>query len=439
MQNKRKQVMFLLPFLILAMAALVASFVYDIFANRVLETEGRKQEMEQEKVELELVYAYQNPQWNSAIENLVHSFEKDNPGIRIHYEISYEDTVYEDILSKRIARNELGDIVQLKTPKAYAAGGLLGEIDDDVAAQVSSLYSYDGKVYGVGAVESTWGVLYNKTLFDSYGLKEPETWEEFLDICGFLKRRRITPVGVGGGDLWHMEYWVNHFFRTDVISSDGDWLKKCQTGETSWTDEEPQEMIRHLCQLFQNGYVNENWMTTTDTSLSYRMSEGEMVMIYTGPWTAKMIEKLHPELELGWFYVPDENGMTIASDNLDTFWSVTASCAEDPQKYEAAMTFLNYFYSRDAYAQLCNDSCTFPLSEAEVPYERNSLMEDVWKSFEGADQRVPVYIGNEDTPEAFERNMLEVVKEILEGTRTPEEGLQEIQNRWEQCSVGGES
>ena len=32
--------------------------------------------------------------------------------------------------------------------------------------------------------------------------------------------------------------------------------------------------------------------------------------------------------------------------------SITASCAEDPEKYEAAMTFLNYFYSEEAYSRL---------------------------------------------------------------------------------------
>ena len=42
-------------------------------------------------------------------------FEKKYPNIKVNYEVNYEDKVYEDILIKKIARNELGDIVQLKT------------------------------------------------------------------------------------------------------------------------------------------------------------------------------------------------------------------------------------------------------------------------------------------------------------------------------------
>lgn len=436
-QKKKRKIMFLIPFLVLALLMLGVSLLYDIFVNR---QQGNEMEdlSSGEIVELQLVYAYQNSQWNSAIENVIKSFGKEHQDIVIQYEINYEDTVYEDLLSKRVARNELGDIVQLKTPEAYAASGLLGEISGDVAEQVSSVYEYDGRIYGVGAVESTWGILYNKTLFDRYGLKEPETYEDFLDICGYLSRRDITPVGVAGEDLWHMEFWVNHFFRTDVLKNDPDWLKKCEAGQVRWTDEAPRRMMDHLCQLFETGYVNDDWMASADTGLSYDMSQGEFAMIYTGPWTAEAIEKLQPEMELGWFYVPDENGTVCASDNLDTFWSVTAACAEDPEKYEAAMTFLNYFYSQDAYLEVCEDSSAFPLTSAQIQYEEGSFMEDVWNSFESADQKISTYIGNENTPEEFEKSMLEIVQETLNGAWTSREGLERIQGVWELCS-GGES
>ena len=79
-------------------------------------------------------------------------------------------------------------------------------------------YTYDvgGKTYAVGAVESTSGIIYNKEIFERYGLSVPQTYQDFLNICKTLKSKGIDPIGVGGSDLWHMEYWVNHFFRTDV-------------------------------------------------------------------------------------------------------------------------------------------------------------------------------------------------------------------------------
>lgn len=438
-QQKRKtKVMFLIPFVVLALITLGISLLYDVIVNGTRET-GEEETAEAETVELELTYAYQNSQWNAAIENMIRGFEEEHPEIDVQYEINYEDNVYEDLLSKRIARGELGDIVQLKTPETYAASGLLAAIPEEVAGAVSNVYAYRDQVYGVGVVESTWGILYNRSLFARYGLDEPETYEDFLEICGFLQRRDITPIGVGGADLWHMEFWVNHFFRTDVLAQDGDWLKKCAAGEVRWTDEVPARMMAHLGQLFENRYVNGDWITATDTSLSYKMAGEEIAMVYTGPWTAETVQKLNPDMELGWFYVPDENGTVRASDNLDTFWSITASCAEDPEKYRAAVTFLEYFYSGDAYAQFCEDSATFPLTGTEPQYGEDSLLGDAWGAFTLADQRVSTYIGNEDTPQEFERSMLEIVRKTLDGDCSREEGLRQIQQAWERGSEGGRS
>ena len=438
-QQKRKtKVMFLIPFVVLALITLGSSLLYDAIVNGTRET-GEEETAEAETVELELTYAYQNSQWNAAIVKMIHGFEEEHPEIDVQYEINYEDNVYEDLLSKRIARGELGDIVQLKTPETYAASGLLAAIPEEVAGAVSNVYAYRDQVCGVGAVESTWGILYNRSLFASYGLDEPETYEDFLEICGFLQRRDITPIGVGGADLWHMEFWVNHFFRTDVLAQDGDWLKKCAAGEVPWTDEAPARMMAHLGQLFENRYVNGDWITATDTSLSYKMAGEEIAMVYTGPWTAETVQKLNPDMELGWFYVPDENGTVRASDNLDTFWSITAACAEDPEKYGAAVAFLEYFYSGDAYAQFCEDSATFPLTGMEPQYGEDSLLGDAWGAFTLADQRVSTYIGNEDTPQEFERSMLEIVRKTLDGDCSREEGLRQIQQAWERSSEGGRS
>jgi len=435
-QNLPEKMTAMIVVLCLVLAALCVALVYDIFADRV---SAFRSAAEEEPVEIELVYAYQNPQWNSAIENVIQEFEETHTDIVINYEVNYEDNVYEDILTRRIARGELGDIVQLKTPAAYAEVGLLGEITDAVAAEVSSVYTYDGKIYGVGAVESTWGVLYNKTLFEKYGLEEPETYSDFLEICRTLKNNGITPIGIGGSDLWHMEFWVNHFFHTDLLTSDADWLKKCSAGEVSWTDEEAATMMSHLYALCADGYVAESWLTATDTSLSYKMTEGEIALIYTGPWTAAAIEKLDDEMELGWFYVPDESGTIYATDNLDTYWSVTAECAADEEKYEAAMTFLMYFYSDEVYGELCKASGTFPLTNLVLDYEEEPLQQDVWEAFQSADEKVSVYIGNEDTPEEFERNMLELVRQIMNGDYSVETGLQKIQDAWDASAAGGAS
>ncbi|MEI3340233.1 MAG: ABC transporter substrate-binding protein [Eubacterium sp.] len=315
--ERKRKLELIIVVIVLILAVLVTSLLVDGLNRQRRKNEDRQQE--EETITLELVYAYQNPQWNSAIEDCVKSFHENYPNIHINYKVNYEQKVYDDLLTEKIARNELGDIVQLKTPLRYAESDTLGEISESVANQVTSVYTYIGKTYGVGAVQATSGILYNKKLFNKYHLSEPKTWNDFLRICRILKANGVTPIGVGGSDLWHMEYWVNHFFRVDVLSGNENWLQDCTAGKVSWEEKEPKQMMHHLSELFSGGYVNEDWRTTTDGNLPYKMTEGEVAMIYTGPWTAQSISQLDEDMELGWFYVPDDDGMIYAGENLDTF------------------------------------------------------------------------------------------------------------------------
>lgn len=399
---------------------------------------GRSDQESEETVEvteLDLCYPYRNAQWNSAIEQVIAAFEEEYPQIRINYEAPYADSVYENELNKRIARGELGDIVQLKTPKAYALSGLLGGIPEELAEElgIESIYeAEDGVIYGLGMVNCTSGIIYNKEIFEQYGLSEPETYDEFLQICEILQYYGVTPIGVGGDDLWHMEFWVNHFFRTDILTQDENWQAACSDGTVSWTDDEVTEMFEHLLELFRKGYVNEDWLSTTDGSLPYMMTEGEIAMVYTGAWTAEEIYALDSEIELGWFYLPDEEGNICVDEMQDTFWSITAECEADEAKYEAALAFLEFFYEESTYTGVLSSMTAFPTTNGEYSFELTGIQEQVRDAFEDNETHITGFVGDEQTPQGFEEVMLSAVQSMLTGELTVEEAQQRCQKAWEE-------
>lgn len=329
--------------------------------------------------------------------------------------------------------------MQLKTPEPYANSDTLGEISDEVKNLVKYTYDVGGKTYAVGAVESTSGIIYNKEIFERYGLSVPQTYQDFLNICKTLKSKGIDPIGVGGSDLWHMEYWVNHFFRTDVLSKNPEWLSQCSEGVVSWTDAEVIQMLADLKNLFDAGYVNDDWQTTRDGNLPYKMAEGEIAMMYTSPWTSFAIQKLNPSMELGWFYVPDVKGVTYAGDNLDTFWSVTKECEEDPDKYDAAMTFLKYFYSEQNYTLICEAICSFPLTKEWIATAGVPFQEETERAFRSSDKQIATYIGDEDTPVDFEKGMLLLLRSELKGEVSVTDTAQHIQQLWNSCEASQEA
>lgn len=368
-------------------------------------------------ITVNLVYAFQNRQWSACVEEVVRQFEESHPGVHIAYEIQYEDEVYEDTLTKLVARDELGDIVQLKEPVRFAKSGLLSPLPETLCAQVDSVCRVDGQPYAAAALGVTTGVVYNKALFRALGLEPPASYEEFLSLCAALRRQGVTPLGMGGGDLWHMEYWLNHFLRSDVLSREPDFLARCKAGERDWSDPLITELLEHIAQLFRRGYVDSDWLNTPDAALVYHLAEGEVAMVFSGPWLIRDALALNPSLELGWFYVPNEAGQVVAGESVDVFWAVSAGCARDAERYEAACAFLEFFYSEEVYERVCASMAGFSTltDEARGRYETSPAISGIAAARERADLRFTAYVGDENTPPGFEKRLLELLVRLCRG------------------------
>ncbi|MCF0143408.1 MAG: carbohydrate ABC transporter substrate-binding protein [Parasporobacterium sp.] len=416
--------------IVLCILAVAGTIVYS-----ALNSKKQKNEVENREappVEITLVYAYQNAQWNETILNTVQAFEAANPDVHVNVKTQFQDTVYEDSLKKLIARGELGDIVQLKTPDPYAAEDLLMPVPEEVVSLVDAHYIYDGEVYGVGAVGVTEGIIYNKKIFEKFGMHEPATYEEFISSLNTLGLAG-SPLGIAGSELWHLEYWMNHFFRTDCLSVSENWLSECLQGKRKWTDPEAVKMLTHLQEIAAGNRAVYEWENVNDSSLAYLMAEGKISMIYSGASKLKAIAEVDPTMDLGWFYVPDSQGRTFAADTKDVYWALAASCSSDPRKYDAVSRFLKFFFT-DQYESIINDvNGLSTLAGLDTEY----VLKDkrVLTPFMNATYTTGVYIGNSDTPQGFEEPMLIIVKELMAGRLTPEEAAAQIQEIWENEKV----
>lgn len=419
---------------ILAVGGAAVIFFCLIFLWVYLQGNKKESSPVPEPVEITLVYAYQNAQWNQGIQTVVESFNQTHSGVVVHAKVQYADKVYEDILLKLQARGEMGDVIQIKTPGRYVKEGLLSPIPKELGALLDETYRCGDEIYGLLAVGHTNGILYNREIFARCGLAEPQTYGEFLALCERLRESGVTPLGVAGGDLWHLEFWVNHFFRNDVLAKNESWLSDCAAGTVSWQDEEPVRMLTHLKQLLSDGYVNDDWPIKQDGNLSYSMSQGEVAMMYTGSWTALEVQKLNPELQLGWFFVPDEEGSVIVSENKDVYWCVTDECAQDEARYAAACEFLEYFYSDEVYTRLCEGIYGFPVTVEKSVTAVDAIQLKMKDGFSLEYKHMSVYIGDDQTPQGFEEALLTEIVALGEGQTKVQDAAARLDELWENCS-----
>lgn len=407
-----------------AIAALAILAIFVIFRRTDTDAEASAAQ-----TELVFVYAHQNQQWDQAVAESISRFEATRPDIRVIRNVQYEARVYDEALSKLHARNELGDLVQLKTPSTYAEAGALGEIPESVASLVNARYERDGKVYGVNALATTVGMVYNRDIFTRYDLTEPKTYDEFLELCAILKTHGETPLLFAGADLWHLEYLLNHFFQANVISKDENWEVSDGSDDIWLTDPDIRSVFLDAQKIFTLNAVNKDWQVTEDGSTAYLMTQGKAAMLYTGSWTAREIMEIDPEMAFGWFYLPDSNGRVIVTDTKDAFFCLTAECEADPAKYEAATAFLTFFYSEENYPYVLDALYGISVTDTPTDPAGDTLWETILSGYE-TNPRVEKYIGDEDMPEGFEREMLQQTISLFANEETLDQELTSLNDLW---------
>jgi multiple sugar transport system substrate-binding protein len=102
---------------------------------------------------------------------------------------------------------------------SYASKGLLLDLSDvwtsmgEYPAALKKLSTdATGKQVFVPTDYYWWGMFYRKSKFAEWGVGEPATWDEFLQLCDTLKGKGVEPIGLGaGGDTpWVASAWFDY-------------------------------------------------------------------------------------------------------------------------------------------------------------------------------------------------------------------------------------
>jgi len=260
-----------------------------------------------------------------------------NAYIAEHPDVSIEITVLENEAFK----SKLATAMQSGSPpdifqswgggvlKQYGEAGLVQDLTpalqeggwgDSFNAGPLSLYTFDGKTYGVPWDAGMIGFWYNKALFEQAGITEtPATWTEFLGVVQKLKDAGITPLALGGKDKWpgHF-YWV--YLATRIGGQQA--FEAAYSRQGSFADApfvQAGERLKELVDLqpFQAGFLGAGYGDHQAV-----MANGQAAMELMGQWapTANVGVAEDPETyraNLGWFPFPAvEGGAGSPSDAL---------------------------------------------------------------------------------------------------------------------------
>ncbi len=253
------------------------------------------------------------------------AYEREHPNIKIKYiAIRAEDLAA--IAPPQFAAGKTpGDV--LITPWGWwvASMGEKGHLVDlselvDKEEFVPGIFdpvTRNDKVYGLPF--TAWakpGFWHRKSFFEKYGLKVPETWEEFKSLLKKIKEEiGITPIASGDGVGWPLSDTSEHF----IITFGGPELQlKLIKGEVKWTDPEVRKIFEeYLVPLLKAGYFSEPKDWTAQVDLWWK---GKYALYFMGTWITGMVPDPG---DLGVFTLPGCKGIVMGTDYISVSVSYT--------------------------------------------------------------------------------------------------------------------
>jgi raffinose/stachyose/melibiose transport system substrate-binding protein len=148
------------------------------------------------------------------VDDIIKSYEKENPDVDIQTEILGNEQ-YKEKIKVLSASNELPDIGITWAAgymQPFVEGKMFTPLDDIVqedkfVAGTLDAFSVDEKPYAIPLELNITPVYYNKEIFKKHNLEVPKTYDEFLKVVETLVDKGVTPITLGNKDRWTGSMW----------------------------------------------------------------------------------------------------------------------------------------------------------------------------------------------------------------------------------------
>lgn len=303
-------------------------------------------------VKLELYYYKQENQ--EGLKNIVKAFEKANPGVTIDMLIIPNDA--DSAISARAAQGALPDILQMQSysrVKEYASKGFLADLSNEEAMDrvlPSSLpaVSYNGKQYAVPMDYAGIGVIYNKDIFEKYGLEAPTTYRELEKVCRTLNDNNIVPFAGLLKENWSMGHFIT-MIHTALLSekklSVDKFIAEMNAKKTSYGVVDTGRLFGILD--FYRANMNSNAAEMGGGEQQQSFAKGEAAMMVQGLWAYVDARKLNPNLNAGFIPFPVYNDAKLNQFYADVDSTFGVSSQSSDEKRAIATKFVNWLTSAE--------------------------------------------------------------------------------------------
>ena len=268
---------------------------------------------------------------------------------------------YWTLLEAGAMGGEMPDVfwMHINEAEKYTSNGILLNLDDYIAADdaidlgnyyegIVELYSYDGSQYALPKDHDSMALLYNKAIFDKYGVEYPKdewTWDDFADAAATITEAGAedgvygTAVNVDDGqNCW---YSIVFDYGGNLISED----KKTSMMDDENTIAAFEWIGDRLIPIMPSQSI------MAETGNQSLFLSGLIAMTFQGSWMVNTFYQAENSADYAWAQLPyyDKNGNGTCEKEERCFsynglgWAASAN-TEDPQ---AAYDLISWFCSKE--------------------------------------------------------------------------------------------
>lgn len=309
--------------------------------------ESKKEEPKKEPVTI--AYSTFRAEDEAIYKTLIDKFQKENPEITVNFQTNKDTNAYYQGLKADIQSGAAPDVFDMHIGNDFLSYGKEGIISDlsgldfikNYSDGAKELTTIDGKIYGyTQAVNMILGI-YNKEIFNKYGITEvPKDWNEFVAIVKKLKDGGEGGIAYCGADV--KAFWLNNLLMVEDMGAQGfkKFFEDMDKGDIVSIKDNIQayDVLKTLSEFNKNKLLYDNSESVKYTQALSLFAQKKAPIVIMGTWTFGTKETDYPGIDQGIFAIPTFNKANVAYAEA----AQTACVFSKSKNINEAMKFVNF-------------------------------------------------------------------------------------------------
>ena len=218
---------------------------------------------------------------------------------------------------------------------------------DNYYADITALYTKDGKNYAVAKDHDTIALLYNKAIFDKYGVAYPTdewTWEDYKAAA-----EAITEAS--GGEVYGGACNTNNNQDTfyNIIYDFGGYVISDDKKSSGWDNENTIKAFEFMSTLFDKAWAPQTLVAESGKNVLFE--NGKIAMDTEGSWMIREFYDYEGSENFAWAMLPywdqNGNGQYDEGERVSIYNGLGWSASADVKDPQAAWDLIEWFSSHE--------------------------------------------------------------------------------------------